>query len=58
MSLLEALSIALALTAGSSFICGQAALAGANDLHACYWLALGVLSLRVAVGISKPGAKA
>jgi hypothetical protein len=56
MGLPQAISIALAIAAASSFICGEGALADANDLHACYWLALGVVSLRVAVGISKPGA--
>ncbi len=58
MSLLEALSIALALASGSSFLSGQAALAEASDLHACYWFALGVFSLRVAVRIVKPGGRA
>jgi hypothetical protein len=40
-----------------AFVLGEAALAHAEDLHALYWLAVGVASLRGAVQAGRPGAR-
>jgi len=37
---------------------GEMALARTEDLHAMYWLAVGVACLRAGVQIARPGAKA
>lgn len=54
----DALAIALVLGAGAAFLFGERALAAAEDMHAIYWLAVGVVSLHSAVQIARPGAKA
>jgi hypothetical protein len=54
----DALAIVLALGAGSAFFFGERALAGADDMRAIYWLAVGVVSLQASVQVAKPGAKA
>jgi hypothetical protein len=58
MQPVDVLAIALVLGAAVAFVLGEAALAGAEDLHALYWLCVGVVSLRAAVQIARPGAKA
>lgn len=58
MSFVDVLAIVLLVAAGSAFVAGEMALARAEDLHAIYWLAVGVVSLRAAVQIARPGAKA
>jgi hypothetical protein len=54
----DALAIALAVGAGAAFLLGERALAAADDMHAIYWLAVGVVSLQASVQVAKPGAKA
>ncbi|MDP9003004.1 MAG: hypothetical protein M3O46_23170 [Myxococcota bacterium] len=58
MSFVDVLAIVLLVAAGSAFVIGEMALARAEDLHAIYWLGVGVVSLRAAVQIARPGAKA
>jgi hypothetical protein len=58
MQLVDVLAIALVIAAGAAFVLGETALAHAEDLRALYWLAVGVVSLRAAVRIARPGAKA
>jgi len=57
MQLVDVLAIALLIAAGASFVVGEGALTRAEDLQAIYWLAVGVVSLRAAVQIARPGAK-
>jgi hypothetical protein len=54
----DALAIALAVGAGAAFLVGERSLAAADDLHALYWLAVGIASLVAAVQVARPGAKA
>jgi hypothetical protein len=54
----DALAIALAVGAGAAFLCGERALAAADDMRAIYWLAVGVVALQASVQIAKPGARA
>jgi hypothetical protein len=58
MQLVDALAIALVIAAGVAFVLGETALTRAEDLRAIYWLAVGVVSLRAAVQVARPGAKA
>jgi hypothetical protein len=58
MHLVDWLAIALLLVAGAAFVVGEVALAHSEDLHALYWLAVGVASLRAAVQIGRPRVKA
>jgi hypothetical protein len=37
---------------------GESALTGAEDLHALYWLVVGVVALRAAVQVARPAEKA
>lgn len=48
-----ALLVVLAVVA---FGVGNAALARSEDLHALYWLVVGVVSMRAAVQLARPGA--
>ena len=54
----DAFAIVLAVAAGAAFLVGEQALAHAEDMRALYWLAVGVVSLRGAVRVATPGAKA
>jgi hypothetical protein len=58
MQLVDVLAIALLVAAGGAFLLGASALAHADDLRAIYWLVVGVVSLRAAVQVGRPGAKA
>ncbi len=58
MHLVDLLAIALLVAAATAFILGEGALSRAEDLLALYWLAVGVVSLRAASQIARPGAKA
>jgi hypothetical protein len=58
MQFVDGVAIALVIAAGVAFALGETALARAEDLRALYWLAVGVVSLRAAVQIGRPGAKA
>lgn len=57
MKLVDLLAIVLLIGAAGAFVAGEMALAGAQDLRAIYWLAVGVVSLRAAVQVVQPGAK-
>ena len=57
MKLVDVLAIALVLAAVGAFIAGEAAMTHAEDLRALYWLAVGVVSLRAAVQVVRPGAR-
>jgi hypothetical protein len=58
MQLVDVLAIALLVAAGAAFLLGASALGRADDLRAIYWLVVGVVSLRAAVQVARPGAKA
>jgi hypothetical protein len=57
MKLVDLLAIALVGAAAGAFFLGEGAIARTEDLHAIYWLAVGVVSLRAAVQIARPGVK-
>lgn len=57
MKLVDLFAIVLMIGATGAFVAGEMALAGAQDLRAIYWLAVGVASLRAAVQVVQPGAK-
>jgi hypothetical protein len=56
MQWVDLMAIALFVGAAGAFLAGEAALASADDLEAVYWLVVGVVSLRAAVQIGRPGA--
>jgi hypothetical protein len=58
MQLVDVLAIALVIVAAVALVFGEGALARAEDLQALYWLIVGVVSLRAAVQVARPGAKA
>lgn len=58
MQLADFLAIGLVIAAAVAFLLGESALTRAEDLHALYWLAVGVTSVRAAVLVARPGAKA
>jgi hypothetical protein len=57
MQVVDLFAVALLMAAGAAFALGEMALAGAEDLHAIYWLAVGVASLRAAVQVVRPGSR-
>ena len=57
MQIVDVLAVALLIAAAAAFVLGEGALARAEDLHALYWLAVGVASLRAATQVARPGAK-
>jgi hypothetical protein len=57
MTLVDVLAIALVLASGGAFIAGESALSRTEDLRALYWLMIGVVSLRAAVQVARPGPK-
>jgi hypothetical protein len=58
MQLVDLLAIGLLLAAAAAFVLGEGALARAEDLLALYWLVVGVVSLRAAVQVARPGRSA
>jgi hypothetical protein len=58
MQWVDVLAIALVVAAGAAFLLGASALARSEDLHAVYWLAVGMVSLRAAIQVARPGARA
>jgi hypothetical protein len=58
MALVDSLAIFLLVAAGCAFAGGELALARAEDLHGIYWLGVGIVSLRAAVQIARPGGAA
>ena len=50
------LAVALVVAASMAFFSGEMAIARAEDLKAAYWLAVGIVSLRAAVQVVRPGA--
>jgi hypothetical protein len=57
MQFVDGLAIALVLASMVAFVCGESALARAEDLQAVYWLIVGGVSLRCAVQVARPGAR-
>jgi hypothetical protein len=57
MHLVDVLAVALLVAAGTAFILGEEALARSEDLHAVYWLAVGLVSIRAAIQVARPGAR-
>jgi hypothetical protein len=57
MRFVDLLLLALALAAALSVVASEAALADAQDLRGVYWLALGAVSLRAAIQITRPGVR-
>jgi hypothetical protein len=57
MTLVDVLAIVLVVAAGGAFVAGEGALARSDDLRAIYWLAVGIVSLRAAVQVARPGTK-
>lgn len=55
MTVVDVLAIVLVMASGGAFLGGEIALARAEDLRAIYWLAVGVVSLRAAVQMARPG---
>jgi hypothetical protein len=55
VQLFDAVAILLLLLAVAAFGIGGAALARAEDLEAFYWLAIGVVGIRAAVQLARPG---
>jgi hypothetical protein len=56
MRTLDAIAAVLVLGAALAFIVGNAALARAEDVQALYWLIVGIIAVRAAVQIARPGA--
>ena len=57
MKLVDVIAVALVIAAASAFVAGEMAIARVEDLRAVYWLAVGVVSLRAAVQVARPGAR-
>ena len=57
MQIVDVFAVALLIAAAAAFVLGEGALARAEDLHALYWLAVGVASLRAATQVARPGGK-
>jgi len=57
MTLVDVLAIALVLASGGAFIFGESALSRTEDLRALYWLLVGIISLRAAIQMARPGSK-
>jgi hypothetical protein len=55
MQFLDVVAVLLVLLAVIAFAVGNAALARAEDIHALYWLIVGVVSLRAGVQLVRPG---
>ena len=53
--LLDAVAVMLLVAAVAAFVLGNSALARTDDLHALYWLVIGVVTVRAAVQIGRPG---
>jgi|HubBroStandDraft_4_1064222.scaffolds.fasta_scaffold626023_2 hypothetical protein len=58
MHFVDVLAIALVVVAAVALFFGESALARAEDLQALYWLIVGIVSLRAAVQVARPAAKA
>jgi hypothetical protein len=58
LALADGVAVLLLVAAATSFWLGASALARAEDLKALYWLVVGVVTVRAAVEVVRPGAKA
>lgn len=58
MQFADFLALGLVILAAVSFYMGESALTGAEDLHALYWLVVGIVALRAAVQVARPAEKA
>jgi len=56
MQAFDVVAALLVVLAVVAFAVGNSALARAEDIHALYWLVVGVVSMRAAVQLAKPGA--
>jgi hypothetical protein len=56
MQVADLLAIALLVCGSCTLALGCASLAQARDLHAIYWLAIGVTAVRSAARLTRPGA--
>ena len=56
MQAFDVVAVLLVVLAVIAFAVGNAALAKAEDIHALYWLIVGVVSMRSAIQLAKPGA--
>ncbi len=56
MQAFDVVAALLVVIAVAAFAIGNSALARAEDIHALYWLVVGVVSMRAAVQLAKPGA--
>jgi len=57
MQLVDVLAIVLLVAAVAAFWLGDVALTRAEDLKALYWLVIGVVAVRAATQVARPGAK-
>lgn len=55
MHWVDGLAIVLVVAAAAAFVLGEMALTRAEDLQALYWLVVGVVALRSAVQVARPG---
>jgi hypothetical protein len=53
----DAVAIALLAMAAGAFLVGSNALARSEDLKALFWLVVGVVSVRGAVVVARPGGR-
>jgi hypothetical protein len=58
LALADGVAVVLLAASATSFWLGSSALARAEDLKAFYWLVVGVVTVRAAVEVARPGAKA
>ncbi len=56
MQAFDVVAALLVVLAVVAFAVGNSALARAEDIHAVYWLVVGVVSMRAAVQLARPGA--
>lgn len=54
-NLLDAIAVLLLVAAVAAFALGNSALGRAEDLRALYWLVIGVVTVRAAVQMGRPG---
>ncbi len=55
MHIVDAVALLLLLAAVAAFGLGEVALARSEDLEALYWLVIGIVGVRAAVQLVKPG---
>jgi hypothetical protein len=58
MRLVDVVALVMLIFGGLAFGLGEAALSGAEDLRAFYWLTVGIVALLSSVAFLRPGARA